>query len=74
MTNSKWEELTRAESAQRTIDTVTEHAIRYKELFHSMQDKYSESQDEVVARGRTIRHQRQIIADLERKLGIDQEL
>lgn len=60
--------------ALRTFEAVTEHAIRYKELFHSMQDKYLESQDELAATRRTMRRQREIIARLEQQLGVDQEL
>jgi hypothetical protein len=71
MTNSN--DMT-VERALRTFEAAVEHAVRYKELFHSMQDKYLDEADRCVAKQRIIDRQRQIIASLEAKLGIDQEL
>jgi hypothetical protein len=68
-------------SEQNALDAAVEHAQRYKELFHSMQDNLALSQDEVVRRGAviakqkaTIARQGRIIADLEKRLGVDQDL
>jgi hypothetical protein len=62
------------ERALRTFEAAVEHAVRYKELFHSMQDKYLAAEDRCVAKQRIIERQRQIIAKLESQLGVDQEL
>jgi hypothetical protein len=59
---------------KRVLDATVEHAQRYKELFHSMQDKVLDGQDELVRRGQVIARQRAVIDDLEKRLGIDQEL
>lgn len=56
------------------FEAAIENALRYKELFHSMQDKLNEAQDEIVRRGYTIREQRRIIGRLEQQLGIDDDL
>lgn len=60
--------------SKRAFDAAVEHAVQYKALFHSMQDKLLEQQDEFVRRGQVIERQRRIIADLEKRLGVDQDL
>lgn len=60
--------------SQRALDAAVEHALHYKALFHAMQDKLLEAQDEVARRGRVIERQRSVITDLETRLGVDQDL
>jgi hypothetical protein len=43
-------------------------------MFHDMQDNWHEAQAEICKRGDTIKRLRAIIAGLEQKLGIDDEL
>jgi hypothetical protein len=60
--------------SKRAFDAAVEHAVQYKALFHSMQEKLLEAQDEVARRGRIIERQRGVITDLETRLGVDQDL
>lgn len=59
---------------RKRLETVLEHAVAFKALFHDTQDAALEWQDKYIARGRVISKQRKIIAKLEAQLDIDQEL
>jgi hypothetical protein len=56
------------------MEAAMRHALAYKNMFHDMQDNWHEAQAEICRRGETIKRQREIIANLERQLGIDDEL
>lgn len=56
------------------FEKAIQHAVDYKAIFHSMQDKWHESQDELVKRSKLITRLRARIQDLESQLGIDTDL
>lgn len=72
MTSAEYEAAT--EELRRIIRKLGDHAVAYKELFHSMQDEACAAMDEVTRRGEVIKEQRRIIGALEGLLGIDREL
>jgi len=53
---------------------VVEHTLAYKNLLHDMQEKYWAAESKVAAQDRTIKAQRAVIARLEKRLGIDDNL
>lgn len=61
-------------AARVPFEDAMRHALAYKNMFHDMQDNWHEAQAEICRRGDTIKRQREIIANLERQLGIDDEL
>lgn len=71
MTNSEQEEL---ERLRRERSSVLDHLVAYKGLYHDAQDKMFDAMDRAAKYHRTIRQQREIIANLEAQLGIDQDL
>lgn len=56
------------------FEAAMRHALSYKNMFHDMQDAWHDAQAELCKRGDTIKRQREIIARLEKQLGIDEEL
>jgi hypothetical protein len=60
--------------ALHSIETALDHAVAYKQLFHSMQDEMHQWQDKCIAQKAIMKKQRQIIRNLEDRLGVDQDL
>jgi hypothetical protein len=71
MTNSDQEEL---ERLRRERAITLDHLVAYKGLYHDAQDKMLDAMNLAAERSRTIKRQREIIADLEKRLGLDEEL
>jgi hypothetical protein len=61
-------------SLKRALDAAVEHAQAYRGLFFDQQDQNDTLRAELAANRSIRQRQRQIIADLEKRLGIDDEL
>jgi len=59
---------------KRALDASVDHAEGYRRLFFSFRDENDQLRDELAANRRIREHQRAIIAELEQRLGVDQEL
>ena len=71
---TSYDEQAEIKRLKRLVAATIEHAVRYKELFHSTQEELGKAQDEIVRRGHIMKQQRRVIAELESDLGIDQDL
>lgn len=57
-----------------SLDAMTRHAQGYRDLFFDCRDENDTLRDELAANKRIRKRQRSIIADLEKRLGVDQDL
>jgi Lhr-like helicase len=71
MTNSEETEVARL---RRLLKVALDHADSYKAHFHHLQDSMWAAERKAIQRGNLLKRQRAKIAELEARLGIDDEL
>jgi hypothetical protein len=74
MTNSEDNGETEVERLRRLLKVALNHAEDYKRHFHHLQESMWAAERKAIQRGNLIKKQRAKIGELEKRLGIDDEL